>query len=244
MSEPKPLASLNSSLLARKGGARPAMRSQHIQPYMPLGVDDADDPNRLEDLGWNDMGDHAVQAHTETLQLTPAPINPETAAEARAEDELAAAQLAQHAHRGAVGMIGDDPSALESAREEAPAKPQVVLQQEEIAVRMDASYEADPEHEELPSWAEETDKNETASEAVLQIKQPRRGKARSRRSALNDGRRAAFTLRLDAERHLKLRLACTVRNSSAQQIVTEALDEFIDSMAEINLLAAQVKRQH
>lgn len=238
MSEPKPLASLNSSLLARKGGARPAMRSQHIQPYMPLGVDDADDPNHLEDLGWNDMGDHAVQAHSETLQLTPAPINPETAAEARAEDELAAAQLAQHAHRGGIGGINADLSALEDA----PAKPPVLLQQEEIAIRMDASYEAEPENEDLPSWAEQMDKD--TSETVLEIKQPRRGKSRARRSALNDGRRAAFTLRLDAERHLKLRLACTVRNSSAQQIVTEALDEFIDSMVEINLLAAQVKRQH
>ena len=55
-------------------------------------------------------------------------------------------------------------------------------------------------------------------------------------------RRAAFTLRLDAKRHLKLRLASTVRNRSAQQLVTEALDRFLNDIPEIEALAAQVKR--
>ncbi len=63
-----------------------------------------------------------------------------------------------------------------------------------------------------------------------------------RRSALDDGRRAAFTLRVDAERHLKLRLACTLRNLSAQQIVTEALDRLLSDIPEVQSLAAQVKR--
>ena len=62
----------------------------------------------------------------------------------------------------------------------------------------------------------------------------------SRRSALADGRRAAFTLRVDADRHLKLRLACTVRNRSAQQLVTEALDRLLDELPELTSLAAQV----
>lgn len=55
-----------------------------------------------------------------------------------------------------------------------------------------------------------------------------------------DSRRAAFTLRLDQERHLKLRLACTVRGRSAQQIVTDALDDLLAQMPEIDSLAAQV----
>jgi hypothetical protein len=66
--------------------------------------------------------------------------------------------------------------------------------------------------------------------------------AAERRSALDDGRRAAFTLRVDAERHLKLRLACTIRNLSAQQIVTEALDRLLADIPEVESLAAQVKR--
>lgn len=61
-----------------------------------------------------------------------------------------------------------------------------------------------------------------------------------RRSALSDGRRAAFTLRVDAERHLRLRLACTIRNRSAQQLVTEALDRLIDELPEVAALAEQV----
>ena len=56
------------------------------------------------------------------------------------------------------------------------------------------------------------------------------------------GKRAAFTLRLDAERHLKLRLACTVKSRSAQQIVTDALDALLAEMPEIEQLARQVPR--
>jgi hypothetical protein len=56
-----------------------------------------------------------------------------------------------------------------------------------------------------------------------------------------DSRRAAFTLRLDGERHLKLRLASTIRNRSAQQIVTEALDQLLDAMPEIDSLASQLR---
>ena len=64
-----------------------------------------------------------------------------------------------------------------------------------------------------------------------------------RRSALAEGRRAAFTLRLDAERHLKLRLACVVANRSAQQLVTEALDALIAGMSEIDSLSEQVRKR-
>lgn len=63
-----------------------------------------------------------------------------------------------------------------------------------------------------------------------------------RKAANSDNRRAAFTLRLDQERHLKLRLACTVRGRSAQQLVTDALDSLLAQMPEIDSLAAQVLR--
>ena len=52
--------------------------------------------------------------------------------------------------------------------------------------------------------------------------------------------RAAFTLRLDAERHLKLRLACAVSHRSAQLIVTEALDGFLASLPGLDALANHV----
>jgi len=47
MGEPKAFASLSSGLLARKGGARPAMRPQGFGGQIGAS---------LEDLGWDDMG--------------------------------------------------------------------------------------------------------------------------------------------------------------------------------------------
>ena len=58
----------------------------------------------------------------------------------------------------------------------------------------------------------------------------------------SSARRAAFTLRLDADRHLKLRLASAVSGQSAQQLVTAALDELLTKMTEIEDLAGRVTR--
>jgi len=52
--------------------------------------------------------------------------------------------------------------------------------------------------------------------------------------------KAAFTLRLDEERHLRLRLASAVSGRSAQQIVTGALDAFLESLPEVDELARQL----
>lgn len=52
--------------------------------------------------------------------------------------------------------------------------------------------------------------------------------------------KAAFTLRLDGDRHLKLRLATAVQNRSAQRIVTEALDAYLNALPELDTLAQQV----
>lgn len=65
----------------------------------------------------------------------------------------------------------------------------------------------------------------------------------ARQPARAPGKRAAFTLRLDVERHLKLRLACTIANRSAQHLVTEALDRYLDAMPEVGTLAAQVSKR-
>ena len=70
-----------------------------------------------------------------------------------------------------------------------------------------------------------------ASRAAAQAPAPRRRAA---------GRKAAFTLRLDAERHLRLRLACAVTGRSAQQIVTGALDALLAAIPEIEALAERV----
>ena len=166
MSEPKPFASLGPSLLARKGGARPAMRPQlaALQPAQFIADHD--------DLGWNDMGhDHAsaAPALAPVVKLAPEPQS---------------APVAQPV-----------PVPL--------PVPEVVRQRQEVARRV----------------------------------------AQPRKSALDSGRRAAFTLRVDAERHLKLRLACTLRSRSAQQLVTEALDRLLDELPDVADLAAQVARR-
>ena len=161
-SEAKPFASLGPTLLARKGGARPAMRSQLAVLHEPVPDE------HHEDLGWNDMGEE----HTAHV----VPINPAN------EDHI-----------------------------ERPVS-DIRSQQDVLAKR----FRPQP----VP-----------------------RAPVEPRRSALDDGRRAAFTLRVDAERHLKLRLACTIRNRSAQQLVTEALDKLLDEMPDLDTLASQVKRK-
>ena len=55
--------------------------------------------------------------------------------------------------------------------------------------------------------------------------------------------KAAFTLRLDPERHLKLRLACAVHGRSAQQIVTDALDGLLANMPELEVMAEKANRK-
>lgn len=52
--------------------------------------------------------------------------------------------------------------------------------------------------------------------------------------------KAAFTLRLDTDRHLKLRLASALSGQSAQSLVTEALDAFLETLPEVGALASQV----
>lgn len=56
-------------------------------------------------------------------------------------------------------------------------------------------------------------------------------------------RRAAFTLRLDAERHLRLRLASTILGTSAQEIVTEALDRQLATMPDLAELAGNIRNR-
>ena len=63
-----------------------------------------------------------------------------------------------------------------------------------------------------------------------------------RTPAVAQARRAAFTLRLDAERHLKLRLAATMQGVSAQALVTEALDALLAEFDELDVIANHLKR--
>jgi hypothetical protein len=49
-------------------------------------------------------------------------------------------------------------------------------------------------------------------------------------------------LRLDPERHLKLRLAATMQGVSAQVLVTNALDAMLAEIDDLDLIASRMKR--
>ncbi|MBC2667249.1 hypothetical protein H7F51_17150 [Novosphingobium flavum] len=75
--------------------------------------------------------------------------------------------------------------------------------------------------------------------------EPAAGRSLARRprgASLAAGGKAAFTLRLDAERHLKLRLACAHDARSAQSLLTAALDRLLDDMPDLSQLADQSGR--
>jgi predicted HicB family RNase H-like nuclease len=77
------------------------------------------------------------------------------------------------------------------------------------------------------------------AEVAMRLSKP----SKERRSALAEGRNAAFTLRLDAERHLQLRMACTLQNRSAQQLITDALDQMIAGLPDVAMLASQAAKR-
>ncbi len=61
-----------------------------------------------------------------------------------------------------------------------------------------------------------------------------------RETKAKKGAKAAFTLRLDTDRHLRLRLASAVTNRSAQNIVSDALDAYLGELTELDGLVERV----
>ncbi len=224
--EAKPFASLSSGLLARKGAARPAMRPQG---FGQVGN------NGLEDLGWNDMGfeppkpavvgrdrDHDAfgedvvehpRAHPTGLTPIGSPVHNQ---QAEIEDRLAADDAGEEFDETAEPFEPDAAETLE-VEAEAPAEAKPLL----AAVPAPAPAAVAP----APRAATPT--------------APRR--APRPRSAPGSKGKAAFTLRLDSDRHFKLRLACALDGRSAQQIVTDALDQLLGRMPELDSMAAKAK---
>lgn len=75
----------------------------------------------------------------------------------------------------------------------------------------------------------------------LPVSKTRKHAKTQSKSAAPAKARAAFTLRLDPERHLKLRLASTMQEVSAQVLVTEALDRFLADIPELEAIAAHMR---
>lgn len=180
MNEARPFASLSGSLLARKGGAKPAMRPR------PLSTE-----SMLDDLGWDDMGD-AYDAPTQHVPSSIAALTP---------------------------------SPKSAPRDEVTP---VHIQQRSLADHFDPEEPADVEAE----------VDEAPQPIAVEVQAPAK---RSRATAtVAAGKKAAFTLRLDADRHLRLRLANALTGKSSQQLVTAALDAFLESLPEVGTLARHV----
>ncbi len=202
-------ASLSSTLLARKGGAKPAMRPQST---IAGPVNGAAAAANLEDLGWNDMGEEMGLPRLAVER----PANP-------ANDY----QFAD------VITIGPQTEIDGETRNDV----------RESLDRIARSLDTLPDEEDEPEPDQETEAD-AFYEPEIPAPPPVAPKRAERiKPVMRSVRRAAFTLRLDQQRHLMLKLACTVRGCSAQQLVSDALDEVLAEMPEIASLAAQVKRE-
>jgi hypothetical protein len=167
----------------------------------------------FDDLGWNDMGHSPAEEPVDAGPIEHVPSS------------IAALTPAPRALRTMVEEI-EDPVASEPAEEwvDETAEPSVVAQQRAILQTFDG--------EEEPEASVVREKPRRAAKAEI-VPLPQRMAAAA-------GKKAAFTLRLDSERHLRLRLACAVTGRSAQQIVTGALDAALAGIPEIEALASRV----
>jgi hypothetical protein len=178
--------------------------------------------NGLEDLGWNDMG-----------------FEPPKAAEvARDPDHDAFGDdVVEHPRVHPTGLTPVQSPVHHQQAELAdhfPAEPEGVEEEsDETAEVFDAAIEQ--EEEPAPVAVR------PAIAAVPPAPPVARRRAPRQRSLPGSKGKAAFTLRLDPERHLKLRLACAVDGRSAQQLVTDALDRLLEHMPELDSMAAKAK---
>ena len=229
MSEPG-FASLGPSLLARKGGAKPAMRPQ----VAPLVADETAiatlGEDQLEDLGWNDMGDS--EGHGAGADIVP--IN----ADVSADDFVSGPgpivrrqqrRLEERVLADAV-MTGPEDADPEYDEDDEPVYGEAFDDEEDYA-----------DEDEGADYAALAPAPPSEPVSVAPAARPRAVRS-ARVPAAQAGRRAAFTLRLDADRHLKLRLAATMQGVSAQALVTEALDRLLAEYDELDVIANHMKR--
>src|SRR3954471_15070281 len=174
--------------------------------------------NGLEDLGWNDMGFEAPKAVEAPRDATH---------DAFGDD------VVEHPRAHPTGLT--------------PVGSPVHDQQAEIEDRFGPDEAVEDEVDDTAElYADEDEPAEVEAAPlafVTPIPTPAVKRAPQPRSAPGSKGKAAFTLRLDPPRHLKLRLACAVDGRSAQQIVTDALDRLLANMPELDAMAEKAKRK-
>ena len=223
--EPKTFASLSSGLLARKGAARPAMRPQGF----------GQGGGSLEDLGWDDMGFEPPRAVVAALRDDNHDAFGDELEEQPLRNPLAALTPVQSPVHSQHAEIADrlaDPGEDYSDEGEEEADETAEL------------YEPDATAEPAPQvFAQLVVPAPVAAVAPAPVAAAAPRRAPKTRAAPGNKARAAFTLRLDPERHMKLRLACAIDGRSAQMLVTDALDALLASMPEIDAMASKANRK-
>lgn len=226
MGEPKAFASLSSGLLARKGAARPAMRPQGF----------GQGASGLEDLGWNDMG-------FEPPKPVIAPVRDE-------DHDAFGEELSDQPLRNPIAALTPIASPVHDQHAEIAERFAAHDEdgEDEDGEYVDETAELyDPDAEDAAPIATGSPEAEYEPEPAPVVAMPVRAAAPARmrrpRAAPGSKGKAAFTLRLDPSRHLKLRLACAVNGRSAQQLVTDALDRLLDSMPELDSMAEKAPRK-
>lgn len=248
LNEPRAFASLSSGLLARKGAAKPAMRPQG---FGQMGAS-------LEDLGWNDMGfeppkptvggqerDATHDAFGDAVAeqplrspvaaLTPSPVHGQQADLAQ---RLASAsdsgdeEHEEHEEDDATDGTHDPLTPVAATAAEPVAVPTLAIKPRITVAAQPPVAQIAPE-----PVASTEDAHVTVAQAPPAAA-PSQADAVAPRKA--SGPKAAFTLRLEASRHLKLRLACALTGRSAQMLVTEAVDQLLNSFPELDTIAGQL----
>ena len=226
MGEPKAFASLSSGLLARKGAARPAMRPQGF----------GQGASGLEDLGWNDMG-------FEPPKPVIAPVRDE-------DHDAFGEELSDQPLRNPIAALTPIASPVHDQHAEIAERFAAHDEdgEDEDGEYVDETAELyDPDAEDAAPIATGSPEAEYEPEPAPVVAMPARAAAPARtrrpRAAPGSKGKAAFTLRLDPSRHLKLRLACAVNGRSAQQLVTDALDRLLDSIPELDSMAEKAPRK-
>lgn len=211
-------ASLSSGLLARKGTARPAMRRP--QALHAPAPHEQEREEEHDDLGWNDMG-YDVDPPKEDSHRRPAPVNPLAAAipvvtpeVKRQQDEIAAKLSLASDHEELSGREGQP-----DRKEQEAASVEEEVSTDTPSVEASRLPEVEPDAVEAPISIKKVD----ASRSGVASRPTQKGKV-------------AFTLRLDAERHLRLRLATAIEGVSAQKFVARALDRALSEVEELDAI--------
>jgi hypothetical protein len=194
----------------------------------------------LEDLGWNDMGFEPPK---------PAAVPRDATHDAFGDD------VVEHPRAHATGLT---PVHSPVHDQQAEIEERFAAVDETVEGEVDETAEIGERetHEVCASEADDTagpfDADAVEELAPLQavlapVREvstpvPQRRAPRARSAPGSKGK-AAFTLRLDPDRHLKLRLACAVDGRSAQQLVTDALDNLLERMPDLDGLAEKAKNR-